>query len=92
MNPGKRMIVMKVCEVITLRIRAMSSAGVVGGKTTIYQFSLFNANLSAYPSGAPSKTMKRITNADAIRGSLVKLIPQANRNIPTTSKTTNIRR
>ena len=34
MNPGKMTIVMKVCDVIILIINAMSSAGVVGGKTT----------------------------------------------------------
>jgi hypothetical protein len=58
----------------------------------IYQFSLRRARCSAYPSGAARRNRKRRIGNEPFRGILAKLIPQAKRNIETTSNTTNMRR
>ena len=86
------MIVINVCDVTILKISATSSASVVGGNTTNHQFSLFKANRNAFASAAPINPMNRIMKVDELIGNLAKLIAQANRNMPTTSNTTNMRR
>jgi hypothetical protein len=57
-----------------------------------HQFSLRKARCNAYPNGAARRKRKRRIGKEAYRDVFAKLIPQAKRNIETTSNTTNMRR